>query len=162
MTAESLHDHFMLEALKQAKLALEKGEVPVGAVVVHNNQIIARGHNQMVTLKDPTAHAEMIAITQASSMLAEGQKDHRGSLEGATLYVTLEPCPMCAGALVITKCKNLVYGAKDSKAGAVESLYKITQDDRLNHRLSVISGVRENDSRIFLQEFFRALRKEQR
>lgn len=162
MTAESLHDHFMLEALKQAKLALEKGEVPVGAVVVYKNQIIARGHNQMETLKDPTAHAEMIAMTQASSVLSEGQKDHRGSLEGAALYATLEPCPMCAGALVLTKCKTLVFGARDSKAGACESLYKITQDDRLNHRLSVIGGVRENDSRIFLQEFFRGLRKERR
>lgn len=162
MAVESLHDHFMLEALKQAKIALEKGEVPVGAVVVFNNQVIARGHNQMVTLKDPTAHAEMIAITQASSVLSEGKKEHRGSLEGATLYATLEPCPMCAGALVITKCKNLVFGAKDIKAGACESLYKITNDDRLNHRLNVTSGVRENDARIFLQEFFKSLRKEQR
>lgn len=159
---DSLHDHFMLEALKQARIALEKGEVPVGAVVVHKNQIIARAHNQMQTLKDPTAHAEMIAITQASGVLSEGKSDHRGSLEGASLYVTMEPCPMCAGALVISKCQNVIYGARDAKAGACESLYKITNDDRLNHRLSVIGGVRENDSRIFLQEFFRSLRKERR
>ncbi len=158
----SLHDHFMLEALKQAKNALEKGEVPVGAVVVYKNQIIARAYNQMQTLKDPTAHAEMIAITQASGVLSEGKQDHRGSLEGATLYVTMEPCPMCAGALVITKCQNLVYGARDAKAGACESVYKITNDDRLNHRLNVIGGVRETDSRLFLQEFFRALRKDRR
>lgn len=162
MTTGSLHDHFMLEALKQAKLALEKKEVPVGAVVVYQNQIIARAHNQMETLKDPTAHAEMIAITQAASVLAEGKKDHRGSLEGASLYVTVEPCPMCAGALVVTKCKNLIFGIKDAKAGACESLYKITSDDRLNHRLNVTGGVRENDSRLFLQEFFRELRKERR
>lgn len=159
---DSLHDHFMLEALKQAKIALEKGEVPVGAVVVHKNQIIARAYNQMQTLKDPTAHAEMIAMTQASGVLSEGKPDHRGSLEGASLYVTMEPCPMCAGALVISKCQNVIYGARDTKAGACESLYKITNDDRLNHRLSVIGGVRENDSRLFLQEFFRGLRKDRR
>ncbi len=159
---QPLHDHFMLEALKQAKIALEKGEVPVGAVVVHDKKIIARAYNQMETLRDPTAHAEMIALTQASETLSHGKPNHRGSLEGATLYVTLEPCPMCAGALVLTKCTNLVYGAKDIKAGACESLYKITQDDRLNHRLSVVSGVRAQDSLVFLQEFFRRLRKERR
>jgi len=158
----SIHDHFMLEALKQAKLALESGEVPVGAVVVYENKVIARAHNQMETLKDPTAHAEMIALTQASSLLSEGKENHRGSLEGASLYVTLEPCSMCAGALVLTKCKCLIYGAEDPKAGACKSLYKITQDDRLNHRLHVVSGVRAEDSRIFLQEFFRTLRKEKR
>ncbi len=152
----------MLEALKQAKVALEKGEVPVGAVVVYKNQVIARAHNQMQTLKDPTAHAEMIALTQASGILSEGRQDHRGSLEGASLYVTMEPCPMCAGALVITKCQNLFFGVRDAKAGACESLYKITQDDRLNHRLNVVSGIRENDARLFLQEFFRALRKDRR
>lgn len=158
----SLHDHFMLEALKQAKIALEKAEVPVGAVVVYKNQIIARGHNQMQTLKDPTAHAEMIALTQASGALSEGALNHRGSLEGASLYVTMEPCPMCAGALVITKCTNLIYGARDAKAGACETLYKIPTDERLNHRLNVIGGVREKDSVLFLQEFFRSLRKERR
>ena len=160
--SESIHDHYMKEALKQAGLALEKGEVPVGAVVVYKNKIVARAHNQCEALHDPTAHAEMIAITQAANTLSEGKKGHRGSLEGATLYATLEPCPMCAGALVITKCTSLIFGAKDSKAGACESLYKITQDDRLNHRLKVISGVMEADARFFLQEFFRTLRKEQR
>ena len=152
----------MREALKQAKTALEKGEVPVGAVVVSENRIIARAYNQTEMLRDPTAHAEMIAMTQASETLCEGKRDHRGSLEGATLYVTLEPCPMCAGALVLTKCKNLVYGAKDLKAGACESLYRITQDDRLNHRVNVTSGVMEQEARIFLQEFFKTLRKEKR
>ena len=105
---ESLHDHFMREALKQAKIALQKGEVPVGAVAVYKNQIIARAYNQTETLRDPTAHAEMIAMTQASSTLSEEKKDHRGSLEGVSLYVTLEPCPMCAGALVLAKCENLI------------------------------------------------------
>ena len=159
---ESLHDHFMLEALKQAKIALEKGEVPVGAVIVSENKIIARAYNQTEMLRDPTAHAEMIAMTQASEFLSEGKKGHRGSLEGASLSVTLEPCPMCAGALVLAKCKNLIYGAKDLKAGACESLYRITQDDRLNQRLNVTSGVREADAKVFLQEFFKNLRKEAR
>jgi len=152
----------MREALKEAKLALEKGEVPVGAVVVYKNRIVARAHNSMETLRDPTAHAEMIALTQASETLSEGAWDHRGSLEGASLYVTLEPCPMCAGALVVTKCANLIYGAKDRKAGAVHSLYRITQDDRLNHRVNTTSGVMEEDSKRFLAAFFKTLRKERR
>jgi tRNA(adenine34) deaminase len=162
MTGKSIHDHFMLEALKQAKIALEKNEVPVGAVVVYQNRIIARAYNQMEMLHDPTAHAEMIVMTQASETLSEGKKDHRGSLEGATLYVTLEPCPMCAGALVLTKCKHVVFGARDRKAGACESLYRITQDDRLNHQVQVVGGVMEKESQFFLQEFFRSLRKEKR
>ena len=152
----------MREALKQAKLALQKGEVPVGVVAVHQNQIIARGYNQMEMLHDPTAHAEMIAMTQASSVLCEKQEGHRGSLEETSIYVTLEPCPMCAGAMVLNKCKNLIFGTKDSKAGAVESLYRIAQDDRLNHRLQVTGGVLEIESRSILQEFFRTLRKDRR
>ncbi len=160
--ADSIHEHFMREALKQARIALTKGDVPVGAVAVYKGQVIARGFNQMCLLRDPTAHAEMITMTQASAFLCENKLSQRGSLEGVTLYVTLEPCPMCAGALVLNKCTNLVYGAKDIKAGACGSLYKITQDDRLNHRLSVTSGVLETDSRVLLQDFFRSLRKEQR
>jgi tRNA(adenine34) deaminase len=104
----SLHDHFMQEALKQAKIAFEKGEIPVGAVVVFENRVVGRAYNQTEMLRDPTAHAEMIAMTQASETISEGKQNHRGSLEGATLYVTLEPCIMCAGALVLTKCKSLV------------------------------------------------------
>lgn len=156
------HEHFMKEALKQAALALEKGEVPVGAVVVFENRIIARAHNQTEMLRDPTAHAEMIAMTQASETLSHDKDGHRGSLEKCTMYVTLEPCPMCAGALVWTKCANLVFGALDSKAGACESLFRITQDDRLNHRLKVTSGVMAEDAKVFLQEFFRTLRKDKR
>ncbi|HOW58701.1 MAG TPA: nucleoside deaminase [Candidatus Omnitrophota bacterium] len=163
------YEHFMKEAIKQAVIALERGEVPVGAVVVWKNKVIGRACNQMEILRDPTAHAEMIAMTQASEALSEmpeakpaGAKDHRGSLEGATLYVTLEPCPMCAGALVMTKCTNLVYGARDLKAGACHSLYRITDDDRLNHRVKVISGVMEDDSKFLLREFFKTLRKEKR
>ena len=162
------HQHFMKEAIKQAFIALEKGEVPVGAVVVWKNRIIARAHNQMETLRDPTAHAEMIALTQASETLSglpeakPKEKSHRGSLEGATLYVTLEPCPMCAGALVMTKCEALVYGARDPKAGACHSLYRITEDDRLNHRVKVKAGVMADDAKFLLSEFFKNLRKEKR
>lgn len=159
---ESIHEHFMREALKQAKIALQKGEVPVGAVAVHENRVIARAHNQMEMLRDPTAHAEMICLTQASETLSEGKKGHRGSLENVSLYVTLEPCVMCSGALVLTKCKQLVYGACDPKAGASGSLFRITQDDRLNHRLTVVRGVLENEARLILSEFFRNLRKDKR
>ncbi len=159
---ENLHEHFMREAIKQAVIAFDHGEVPVGAVVVYKNQIIARGYNQMETLHDPTAHAEMIAMTSASEKLAEGNPKHRGSLEGCTLYVTMECCPMCAGALVITKCSAVVYGARDAKAGACESVYRIPQDERLNHRLSMLGGVMEEDSKTLLKEFFRTLRKEKR
>jgi len=163
------HEHFMKEAFKQAAIALEKGEVPVGAVVVWKNKIVARAYNQMEMLHDPTAHAEMIALTQASEALChmpEAQparaKEHRGSLEGATLYVTLEPCPMCAGALVMTKCTQLVYGARDPKAGACHSLYHIPEDDRLNHRVKMIGGVMTDESKFLLSEFFKSLRKEKR
>jgi len=153
----------MREALKQAKLAFEKGEVPVGAVIVHKAKIIARAHNQAELLHDPTAHAEMIAITQASEYLAsEGGPNHRGSLEKASIYVTMEPCTMCAGALVLSKCENLIYGAQDPKAGACGSLYNIPRDDRLNHRLSIVKGVCESEAKSLLEEFFRNLRKERR
>ena len=152
----------MREAIREAKHAFEKDEVPVGAVVVHRQKIIGRAHNQMETLHDPTAHAEMIALTQAAEVLCEGKKDHRGSLEGATLYVTMEPCVMCAGALVLSKMKKVIYGIKDPKAGACGSVYNIIQDDRLNHQLTVRGGVLADEARFFLQEFFRTLRKEKR
>lgn len=163
MSSSEIHEPFMREALKEAQKAFDKGEIPVGAVVVYQNKIIARAFNQMEMLHDPTAHAEMIAITQAADFLrSEGGPNHRGSLEKTSLYVTVEPCPMCAGALVLSHCENLIFGAKDSKAGACWSLYNITQDDRLNHRLNVTSGVLEIDSKFLLQEFFKSLRKEKR
>ena len=153
----------MREALKEADKAFKKGEVPVGAVVVFQNKIIARAYNQMEMLHDPTAHAEMIAITQAADFLrSEGGESHRGSLEKASIYVTVEPCPMCAGALVMAHCTNLIFATKDPKAGACGSLYNIAQDDRLNHRLNVTSGVLELESKFLLQEFFKSLRKEKR
>ena len=161
--ARSLHEEYMREALKQAKRAFESGEVPVGAVVVYKARIIARAHNQMELLHDPTAHAEMIAITQAAEYLAaQGVPGHRGSLEKASIYVTMEPCSMCAGALVVSKCENLIYGCKDPKAGACGSLYNIANDDRLNHRLTITSGIFEEESRFLLGEFFRSLRKDRR
>lgn len=163
MSSSELHEPFMREALKEAKKAFDKGEVPVGAVVAFQNKIIARAHNQMEMLHDPTAHAEMIAITQAADFLrSEGGQNHRGSLEKTSLYVTVEPCPMCAGALVMSHCTNLIFGAKDPVAGACGSLYNIAQDDRLNHRLNVTSSVLETESKLLLQEFFKSLRKEQR
>ena len=162
-TSENIHEVYMREALKEAQKAFEKGEVPVGAVVVSQNKIIARAHNQMEMLHDPTAHAEMIAVTQAADFLrSEAGDSHRGSLEKTSIYVTVEPCAMCAGALVVSHCENLFYGAKDAKAGACGSLYNITQDDRLNHRLNVFSSVLEEESRLLLQEFFKTLRKEKR
>ena len=157
-----IHEHFMREALKEARLSFEAGEVPVGAVVVYRQKIVGRAHNQMETLHDPTAHAEMIAITQAAEALSGGEKNHRGSLEGATLYVTMEPCPMCAGALVLSKAKEVIFGIPDPKAGACGSLFNIVNDDRLNHRLKVRGGVLAEEARLFLQEFFRTLRKERR
>ena len=142
------HGRFMAAALQQAQIALEADEVPVGAVIVYQNQIIARAHNQREILKDPTAHAEMIALTQAASYLDSWR------LEGCTMYVTLEPCPMCAGALVLARIDRLVYGPMDPKAGACETLYTIPEDQRLNHRIEVISGFLEEPCKAILQEFF--------
>ncbi|MBI4712852.1 MAG: tRNA adenosine(34) deaminase TadA [Planctomycetes bacterium] len=146
------HNFYMQEALKEAVKALDADEVPIGAVIVLGNRIIGRAHNQRETLKDPTAHAEIIALTQAAAALDNWR------LAGATIYVTLEPCPMCAGALVNARVKTLVYGAKDPKAGACGSLFNIADDKRLNHRLEVISGVMEQDCQSVLQEFFRVKR----
>lgn len=153
----------MREALKEAKKAFQKGDVPVGAVAVYQNKIIARGFNQMELLHDPTAHAEMIAMTQASDYMHEqGGDAHRGSLEKVTLYVTLEPCPMCAGALVLNKVETLVYAASDPKLGACGTTYNLVQDDHLNHRLQVTKGILQEESIILLQSFFKNLRKEKR
>ena len=139
---------FMKEALKEAQAALQAEEVPVGAVIVHEGRVIARAHNQRETLNDPTAHAEMIAITQAAAAL------DRWRLSGCTLYVTLEPCTMCAGAMVLARIDRLVYGADDPKAGAVGSLYNIPRDSRLNHRLEVTSGVSAEECGALLRDFF--------
>src|SRR5258706_11571198 len=130
-----MHEAFMRMAYHEALAALEEDEVPVGAVIVHDGRVVAAAHNQREQLRDPTAHAEMIAITQAAEALGSWR------LEGCTLYVTLEPCPMCAGAIVQARIPRLVYGATDPKAGAVRSLFEVLGDKRLNHQAEVIAGV---------------------
>ena len=142
------HQRFMSAALKEAEEAYKKNEVPVGAVVVNNETVIARAHNQVEMLQDPTAHAEIIAIGAAASHLGSWR------LKGCTLYVTLEPCPMCAGAIVLSRLDRLVFGSFDPKMGACSTLYSIPQNERLNHRVEIISGISEEDSRIMLREFF--------
>lgn len=143
---------FMREAITEAIKAAREGEVPIGAVIVFDNQIIARAHNLRETNGDPTAHAEILVLREAASL-----KKH-WRLPGTTLYTTLEPCPMCAGALVMARTKRLVYGASDPKAGAAGSLMNIVQDPRLNHRLEVTGGVLEEECRELLKDFFRERR----
>jgi len=142
----------MREALKEAHRALERDEVPVGAVIVLKDRIIARGHNQILTLKDPTAHAEMIAITQAADYL----KNER--LINCSLYVTIEPCAMCAGACVLARIKTIIYGAGDPKSGACGSALNIADNKGLNHRARIIGGVLQDDCAGLLKEFFRKKR----
>ena len=143
----------MKEALKEAIKALDDNEVPIGAVIVYKNKIIARAYNQRERLKDPTAHAEMIALTQASAYLEDWR------LYDVTMYVTIEPCIMCAGALVNARVKRLVYGADDSKAGGCGSIVNVVNDKRLNHRIEVISGVMAQDCQWLIKEFFKKKRK---
>jgi tRNA(adenine34) deaminase len=143
---------YMGEALIEADCAAEKGEVPVGCVIVVGDAIVSRGHNLRESDADPTAHAEMIAIREA----AKARGDWR--LDDATLYVTLEPCPMCAGALVHARVKRVVYGCDDPKAGAVKTLFTIGSDARLNHRFEVTGGVRAEECAAKLQAFFQRLR----
>lgn len=149
----SPHEAFMREALKEARKAFEEGEVPVGAVVVHEGRVIARAHNQRETLHDPTAHAEMIAITQAAEALEAWR------LTGCSVYVTLEPCPMCAGALVNARVDEVVFGPWDPKAGACGSVMNVVQAPQLNHRVEVTQGVLEGECGGLLVEFFRSRRK---
>jgi len=156
MEKENLHEHFMREAIKEATKAFDKGEVPVGCVIVRDKKVIARAHNQTEMLKDPTAHAEMLAITQATSAVENAR------LEKTAIYVTMEPCAMCAGALVLARCPELYFAAWDPKAGACGTLFNIVQDDRLNHRIKTHGGLMERDSKTLLQEFFKNLRKEKR
>jgi len=141
-------EQYMWIAIDQAKIAEENGDVPIGAVIVFEGRIIAKAYNQREQLADPTAHAEIIALTQAA---AARQNWH---LNGCTMYVTLEPCPMCAGALVLSRMDRLVYGCDDPKAGACKSLYNIVTDGRLNHRLEVTSGLLQKQCSELLGEFF--------
>lgn len=145
---------FMLLAIEEAQIAGSNGEVPVGAVITdRNNNIISSGRNLRETIQDPTAHAEIIAIRKASEKLKSWR------IEGATLYVTLEPCAMCIGAIVLARISRLVFGTRDPKAGAVYSLYNIGTDSRLNHNVEVIEGVLEVECSSLLREFFSELRK---
>lgn len=146
------HEQWMHLALREAQKAFEDDEVPVGAVVVHDNKVIGKGYNQIERLQDPTAHAEMIAITAAADHLESRR------LEECTLYVTLEPCPMCAGAIVQARIPTLVFGAFDPKAGACGTLFNIVQDRRLNHRTHVVSGVCDTESEDLLKKFFGRVR----
>lgn len=148
-----VHEHYMRLALQEAQQAAEEGEVPIGAVIVHGEQLVASAHNQREQLRDPTAHAEMIAITQAAESLGSWR------LIDCTLYVTLEPCPMCAGAIVQARIPWVVYGAPDPKAGAVDSLYRLVNDARLNHQAQVISGVLAQPCGDLLSDFFRRQRQ---
>ncbi len=142
----------MESAIREAEQASKRKEVPIGAVIVHEGRIIGKGYNQTETLQDPTAHAEIIAITAAASGLGSRR------LEGCTLYVTLEPCAMCAGAIVLARIPRLVYGTADPKAGACGTLYNIVQDKRLNHRVELVAGVLEPRCSAPLKEFFRVVR----
>ncbi len=142
------HDYYMQQAVTEAKKAYEKDEVPVGSVIVYDGKIIARAYNQRETLLDPTAHAEMIAITQAASHLQNWR------LSNTTVYVTLEPCAMCTGALIQARVKNLVFGAKDEKYGACDSVLGLVNNPRFNHQLTILSGVLEEECRTLLKQFF--------
>lgn len=139
-------------ALKEAERAFDDGEVPIGAIVTHAGEVVGRGHNMVERLQDPTAHAEIIAITAACETL--GTK----VLRGCQIYVTIEPCPMCAGAMVWAKIDRLVFGALDEKAGSASTLYNIPQDDRLNHTVEVVSGVESEQATGLMQAFFRERR----
>ena len=151
--APGAHETYMRVAYQEAEAALAEDEVPVGAVIVQAGRVVARAHNQREQLHDPTAHAEMIAITQA----AEAMQSWR--LEACTLYVTLEPCPMCAGAIVLARIPTVVYGATDPKAGAVDSLFRLLADPRLNHRAQVVPHILAEPCGAILQYFFQQKRE---
>jgi tRNA(adenine34) deaminase len=150
---DEIDRRYMQEALELARKALEAEDVPVGALVVYQGRVIGRGYNQREKLQDPTAHAEMLALTAAAEYIGHWR------LEDCTVYVTLEPCPMCAGALVQARVGRLVFGAADAKAGACGTLYEITQDSRLNHQVETVAGVMADACVELLREFFRRRRE---
>ncbi len=145
---------YMREAIKQAQMAFERDEVPVGAVMTYDNNIIAKAHNQVELLKDPTAHAEILAITQAANSLKSKW------LLDCTLYVTLEPCPMCAGALVLARIKTVIFGAADPKSGACGSVMDVADHMALNHRIEVKSGLLSDECGVLLSQFFQLKRRQ--
>ena len=146
------HHDFMAIALGEARIAADHGEIPVGAALVKGGEVIARGHNRRVETGDPTAHAEVLVLREAGNRTGDWR------LEGATLYVTLEPCPMCAGAIVLARVKSVVFGASEPRAGAGGSAYNILEDGTLGHRVEVVAGVMEEECRRLLQGFFDDLR----
>ncbi|MBK7106471.1 MAG: nucleoside deaminase [Ignavibacteriae bacterium] len=139
---------FMYSALQEAELAFDKDEVPIGAVVVYKNKIIGRGHNQTQQLNDSTAHAEMIAITAASNYL------NNKFLNDCDLYITLEPCIMCSGAILLSRIKNVYFGAFEPKLGAAGSLYNLLSNNKYNHEINIFSGIYADESKHLLQSFF--------
>ncbi len=148
-----MHEFFMRRALREAEQALAEDEVPVGAVIVHDGQVIASAHNGREQLLDPTAHAEMVAITQAAAALQSWRLDQ------CTLYVTLEPCPMCAGAILQARIPTVVFGALDPKAGAAQSLFQLLSDPRLNHRCQLVPGILAEECGAILTRFFAEKRR---
>lgn len=150
------HQQYMQEAIQEAKKAEAIEEVPIGAVVVYRDEVIGRGHNLRESTHDPTAHAEMIAIRQAAQHI----KGWR--LEDCSLYVTLEPCPMCAGAILQSRIEQVIYGTRDPKAGCAGSLLNLLQDTRFNHQTEVIIGIEQAHCRQLLTDFFRALRQKKK
>lgn len=151
--AEVNHIRFMEEAIIEALEAKKKGEVPIGAIIVKDDEIIARAHNLRESSKNPIAHAEMLAIQEASKIINDWR------LYGCTLYVTLEPCQMCAGALIQSRVYRVVYGTRDLKAGCAGTLLNILQDDRFNHKVEIIDGILEDECSKLLTDFFASLRK---
>jgi tRNA(adenine34) deaminase len=147
---------FMKEAIRQARIAATKDEVPVGAVIVHERRIIAKAYNQIEMLKDPTAHAEMIAITQATNTLSSKW------LQDCSLYVTIEPCSMCAGALVLARMGKIFYGASEPKTGACGSVVNIANHQALNHRVDIMTGILAEECSSVLSDFFQQKRKEKK
>ncbi|MCC5940993.1 MAG: nucleoside deaminase [Balneolaceae bacterium] len=148
-----LHQKYMMMAFQQAEMAYNAGEVPVGAVVVHDGRVIGKGYNQVEMLNDPTAHAEMLAISSACATL------NQKYLTNCTLYVTLEPCPMCSGAIVWSKIDRVVFGAMDDKSGGCGTVFNIGDSKKLNHRAEIIHGIMESDSEYLLKKFFSEKRK---
>jgi len=152
--SHSTDQRYMQMAIDQAYIAEENGDVPIGCVIVCENRVIAKAYNQREQLHDPTAHAEIVALTQAAEFIGNWR------LGGCTLFVTLEPCPMCAGALVLGRLDRVVYGTDDPKTGAIRSLYQLAEDPRLNHQLEVTRGVMQDECKRQLQAFFQRRREE--
>ncbi|AXY24572.1 tRNA-specific adenosine deaminase [Suicoccus acidiformans] len=153
---QELHKQWMRLALVEAEKAAEMGEVPIGAIIVKDGAILARGHNLRESLREATAHAELIAIEAANQALDAWR------IEGASLYVTVEPCPMCAGAIINARLSEVIYGTRDPKAGCVGSLMNLLEDERFNHQVEVIEGVLQEDCSLIISTFFRQLRQQRK